>query len=160
MQLCYRWAVVMLQKGGACGGAETGGMSRRRRSLMRSLRRHRRWWPYWLAVAGAVAVALFAAVRSGPGGRGIAGPVVAVAVIAVIAGFATGLAEGFMQPRLIASLRIRLGLVVLVLIAAAILGDEPLGSGLAALCGAGVALVLRWCGQRMLGSMVGRDEDD
>jgi hypothetical protein len=140
-------------------GRQTGGMGARR-GLRRRLRRQRPWWPYWLSLGGALLIAALAALRADPIDRGILGPVIAVGVIAGIAGLVTGVAEGLVQPRAPVVLRLRLALVVLALIVAAVVDAGPLGSFLAALGGAAAALGLRWCGERAMRGLVGRDEED
>ncbi|MGH2828199.1 MAG: hypothetical protein ACRDKF_14655, partial [Actinomycetota bacterium] len=105
-------------------------------------------------------IAALAARRADPIDRGILGPVIAVGVIAGIAGLVTGVVEGLVQPPAPAVLRLRLALVVLVLVVAVVVNAGPLGSFLATLGGAAAALGLRWCGERAMRGLVGRDEED
>jgi hypothetical protein len=110
-------------------------------------------------VGGALVIAALAALRADPVDRGILGPVIAVGIIAGIAGLVTGVAEGLVQPPAPVVLRIRLALVVLALFVAAVVNAGPLGGLLAALGGAAAGLGLHWCGERAMRGLVGRDED-
>ena len=112
-----------------------------------------------MALAGGLVIAALAALRADAVDRGILGPVIATGIIAGSAGLLTGVAEGLVQPPAPVQLRIRLALVLLVLVVAAVVNGGALGSLLTALVGAATALGLRWCGERFLRGLVGRDED-
>ncbi|MGH2777474.1 MAG: hypothetical protein ACRDJB_02370 [Actinomycetota bacterium] len=130
-----------------------------RRGLKRRMRRHRRWWPLWLSLGGALIIAALAALRADPIDRGILGPVIAAGIIAGIAGLVTGVAEGLLQPPAPVALRIRLGPVVLALIVAAVVNAGPWEGFLAALGGAAAGLGLHWSTERAMRGLIGRDED-
>jgi hypothetical protein len=129
------------------------------RGLKRKVRRYRRWWPELLALSGGLVIAALAALRGGSVAEGILGPVIATAIIGGIGGLLAGVAEGLVQPPPPFQLRIRLGLVVLVLLVAALANGSALGSLLAALVGAAVALGLGASGARLMAGLIGRDED-
>ncbi|MGH2698274.1 MAG: hypothetical protein ACRDJL_03625 [Actinomycetota bacterium] len=128
--------------------------------IARTLRRYRPWWPPGIALAGALLVILIVALRGEPVDQGVAGPLLAVSLIAGLAGLATGVAEGLVQPSASLQLRIQTVLVVLALVAAGTLRSGALVAGLAAIVGAAAALGLRWCGRRVLEALVGRDESE
>jgi hypothetical protein len=109
---------------------------------------------------GSLVVVGLVALRGEGTDQGVAGPLLAVGLIAGLAGLATGIAEGLVQPPAPTSLCIGLVLVVLALVAAATLRSGPLVAGLAALTGAAAALGLRWCGRRVMEALLGRDEGD
>lgn len=103
-------------------------------------------------------IAAVAALRAEPIDRGLVGPVAAAGIIAGICGIVTGVAEGFVQPAAPMALRIRMALVVLALIVAAGLQSGPSAGFLASLGGAAAALGLRWCGERAMNGLLGKDE--
>jgi hypothetical protein len=127
--------------------------------LRRRLRRYRSWWPLWLAGAGALIVALVEAVRTGDD-QGIAGPLLTVCVITGLAGLATGVTEGLVQTSPRIELRIRLALVVLALVTAAILGGGAIVAGVTALTGSGVALGTAWLGLRSMSALLPPPDDN
>jgi len=126
----------------------------------RRLRRYRRWWPAGLAVAGTVILVLVGTIRSSGDDQGIAGPLVTVCVIAGLAGLVTGVTAGLIHVSAPIEVRIRLALVVLVLVMAAIVDGGSLAAGLAALTGSGVALGSEWFGRRIMAALLPEVNDD
>jgi hypothetical protein len=140
------------------GRRHTWGM--RSSGFRRRFRRYRPWWPLGLAGTGAIIVAVVETIRRTGDDHGIAGPLAVVCLIAGLAGLVTGVIEGVLQPSAPIQLRIRMALVVVALIAAAILGGGALAAGAAVLIGSGVALGSEWCGLVVMSTLLPPPNDN